>query len=201
MALARSQEGDRVGALQDLRRSATLLRHFDDSFGMSWCVESGALVCAAVGRHGDAAVLLGSAAGHRALPLAMAERLGRAAETVREALGEVEFDRLMADGAALSLRAAVDLVAGGPESSTSRREDSGAQPLSHREWEVAELVAAGRSNKEIAAALVISTRTAEGHVQRILGKLDFLSRAQIAAWVAEQRAVSQPDARGGRGSR
>ncbi len=46
----------------------------------------------------------------------------------------------------------------------------------------------GRSNKEIAAALVISQRTAEGHVERILTKLGFTSRAQVAA--------SQPDGEG-----
>jgi non-specific serine/threonine protein kinase len=40
----------------------------------------------------------------------------------------------------------------------------------------------------IAGALVISIRTAEGHVQRILGKLGFVSRSQIAVWVTEQRA-------------
>jgi non-specific serine/threonine protein kinase len=52
----------------------------------------------------------------------------------------------------------------------------------------ASLVAGGRSNKEIAAALVISQRTAENHVEHILTKLGFTSRAQVAAWVA----ASQP---------
>jgi DNA-binding NarL/FixJ family response regulator len=42
------------------------------------------------------------------------------------------------------------------------------------------------SNKEIAASLVIAQRTAEGHVEHILNKLGFNSRAQIAAWVSEQ---------------
>lgn len=60
--------------------------------------------------------------------------------------------------------------------------------LTRRESEVADLVAQGMSNKEIAAALVISQRTAEGHVQRILTKLGFTSRAQVATWVANQRA-------------
>jgi len=59
--------------------------------------------------------------------------------------------------------------------------------LTRREGEVADLVAAGRSNKEIAAALVISQRTAETHVEHILSKLGFTSRAQIAAWVTGRR--------------
>jgi DNA-binding CsgD family transcriptional regulator/GTPase SAR1 family protein len=56
--------------------------------------------------------------------------------------------------------------------------------LTAREREVAALVASGLSNKEIAAKLVISERTAEGHVERILGKLEFRSRSQIASWQA-----------------
>jgi non-specific serine/threonine protein kinase len=58
--------------------------------------------------------------------------------------------------------------------------------------EVARLIAGGRSNKEIAAELVISRRTAEGHVERILNKLGFASRTQVAAWVA----ASRPDGEG-----
>jgi len=53
--------------------------------------------------------------------------------------------------------------------------------LSRREQQIAELVAEGTSNKEIAARLVIAPRTAEGHVEHILVKLGFTSRAQIAA--------------------
>jgi FixJ family two-component response regulator len=62
---------------------------------------------------------------------------------------------------------------------------------------VTRLVARGRSNKEIAAQLVISQRTAEGHVERILAKLGFNSRVQVAAWVAGigQRTVGQQSLR------
>jgi non-specific serine/threonine protein kinase len=56
--------------------------------------------------------------------------------------------------------------------------------LTPRELQVARLLAQGSSNKEIAAELVISQRTAEGHVERILTKLGFASRAQVAAWAA-----------------
>ncbi len=59
--------------------------------------------------------------------------------------------------------------------------------LSAREDEVARLVAEGATNREIAQGLFISERTAQNHVQHILTKLDFTSRAQIAAWVAAQR--------------
>jgi DNA-binding CsgD family transcriptional regulator/Tfp pilus assembly protein PilF len=58
--------------------------------------------------------------------------------------------------------------------------------LSAREREVAALVAQGKSNREIAACLVVSERTAEAHVSNILGKLGFTTRAQIAAWAVEK---------------
>jgi DNA-binding NarL/FixJ family response regulator len=51
-----------------------------------------------------------------------------------------------------------------------------------RQREVAELVARGLTNREIAARLVIEERSAEGHVERIRDRLGFRSRAQIAAW-------------------
>lgn len=62
--------------------------------------------------------------------------------------------------------------------------------LSAREREVAALVALGRSNREIAAALVVSERTAEAHVSNILGKLGFTTRVQIAAWAFEKGLIS-----------
>src|SRR2546423_11900210 len=68
-------------------------------------------------------------------------------------------------------------------------------PLSRREREVADLVAQGLTNREIAERLVISERTAEGHVEQIRNKLGFHSRTQIAGWVERQRrppTVSPP---------
>ena len=59
-------------------------------------------------------------------------------------------------------------------------------PLTAREREVAVLVGRGHSNKEIAAALVVSVRTAEAHVTNVLNKLGLRSRAQLAVWVTEQ---------------
>jgi DNA-binding CsgD family transcriptional regulator/tetratricopeptide (TPR) repeat protein len=56
--------------------------------------------------------------------------------------------------------------------------------LSRREREVAELVAQGMTNAEIADRLAITLRTAEGHVEHIRNKLGFHSRVQIGAWVA-----------------
>jgi DNA-binding NarL/FixJ family response regulator len=59
---------------------------------------------------------------------------------------------------------------------------------------VARLVADGLTNRQIAARLVISDRTAGNHVAHILTKLGFTSRSQIAAWCAARmsRPVSDP---------
>ncbi|MFB9307093.1 response regulator transcription factor [Kibdelosporangium philippinense] len=62
-----------------------------------------------------------------------------------------------------------------------------ASPLTPREQQVAELVADGLSNKDIAAQLMIAQRTAEAHIGHILTKLDFTTRVQLAAWFIEQR--------------
>jgi DNA-binding CsgD family transcriptional regulator len=62
-----------------------------------------------------------------------------------------------------------------------------AGPLTRREREVATLVAQGLSNREIAAALHLSERTVESHVQHILDKLGLRNRTQVSAWLAGDR--------------
>ncbi len=59
-----------------------------------------------------------------------------------------------------------------------------AGPLTRRELEVADLVAQGLTNREIAADLCLSERTAQNHVQHILTKLGLSNRTQITAWVS-----------------
>jgi DNA-binding NarL/FixJ family response regulator len=63
------------------------------------------------------------------------------------------------------------------------------EPLTERELEVLRLVAKGHANKEIAAQLNITERTARTHVSNILGKLDLASRTQAALWAIEHRIV------------
>lgn len=62
--------------------------------------------------------------------------------------------------------------------------------LTAREREIAQLVGQGKSNQEIADELFVGVRTVEAHITRILNKLDFNSRVQIAAWVVEKRLTS-----------
>ena len=58
--------------------------------------------------------------------------------------------------------------------------------LTQREYQIAELVAGGRSNKAIADELSISHTTAARHVANIMAKLGFNSRTQIAAWIMDR---------------
>jgi DNA-binding NarL/FixJ family response regulator len=69
----------------------------------------------------------------------------------------------------------------------TRRDAPQPEPLTDREREVLALVAKGHSNKEIAALLDITERTARTHVSNILGKLDLASRTQAALWAIEHR--------------
>lgn len=64
--------------------------------------------------------------------------------------------------------------------------------LTRREREVAAVVAQGLTNQEIADDLVISIKTVEAHMTRILSKLGFSSRAQVAAWAVEKSLASAP---------
>jgi DNA-binding CsgD family transcriptional regulator len=64
----------------------------------------------------------------------------------------------------------------------ARLSAAGPPPLSPREREVARLVGQGLTNRQIAAALYVSERTAQNHVQHILDKLGFANRSQIAVW-------------------
>jgi predicted ATPase/DNA-binding CsgD family transcriptional regulator len=63
----------------------------------------------------------------------------------------------------------------------------GWQLLTAREREVAELVANGLTNKEIAARLFVSKRTVDAHLEHILAKLSYVSRVQIAALVTREQ--------------
>jgi DNA-binding NarL/FixJ family response regulator len=64
--------------------------------------------------------------------------------------------------------------------------------LTPRERQIAELVARGLTNRQIADVLHLAERTAENHVQHILTKLGFQNRSQIAAWAARQGLATPP---------
>ena len=113
--------------------------------------------------------------------------------TARAALGDARFDAEFSTGAQLALDEAIAYAQGDDPTQQPQRAPTAPPPgdeqpqLTKRERQVAELVAEGRPNKQIAAQLVISQRTAESHVEHILTKLGYTSRAQIATWITAQR--------------
>ena len=111
-------------------------------------------------------------------------------DLVRSRLGAAAFSAAVRRGSDLSVADGVALaLERQPRARTPKpRADAGAAAgLTKREREVAALIAEGMSNREIAARLVVAQRTAEGHVENILSKLGFTSRAQVAGWLASQK--------------
>jgi DNA-binding NarL/FixJ family response regulator len=64
------------------------------------------------------------------------------------------------------------------------------EQLTDAEWRVAEAVARGLSNKEIASELNLSLRTVEGHISRILDKKNLSNRVELALHIAAERKQS-----------
>jgi DNA-binding NarL/FixJ family response regulator len=70
-----------------------------------------------------------------------------------------------------------------------------AYPLTKKELEVAQLVAQGMTNREIAANLFNSERTIDNHVQHIYNKLGIDSRAELALWLRDHGLLPAPPGR------
>ncbi|MGW4123303.1 ATP-binding protein [Nocardia sp. NPDC004711] len=102
---------------------------------------------------------------------------------VRRALGGARFDAAWRRGHAMRINAVVAYALN--EEQPAGTPSAGGTTLTKRERQVADLVADGLTNKQIASRLVISQRTADAHVEHILTKLGFTSRAQIAAWIVD----------------
>lgn len=187
--------GDQELAVARLREALPLYVTLGFPAGVAMCYEGLALAAAALGDDVRSAILRGAAdtvwrTTAAPFPQAVVRSLGadEVAEASRVALGESGYRAAFEQGAALTTTAAIgyalDNGGASPAALTPAAQPS---PLTPRETEVADLVAAGLSNREIAEKLVVAQRTAEGHVERILTKFGFRSRTQVAAWVAERR--------------
>ena len=85
------------------------------------------------------------------------------------------------------------LYSAGPEQPATATEPvraAGKIELSKREREVAQLVAKGLSNREIATRLYVSERTVDNHVHHILDKLGVDSRVQVATWLVRNEHLN-----------
>jgi DNA-binding CsgD family transcriptional regulator len=168
-----------------------LARTIDNRLAQYYGLAAGGWYAANTGQARAAAQLLGAA--DAAATQTGADIMGplvpllvQANVLAKEALGSSKFEAEFQAGHRLSRMAALRLALGEsdqPEAGTASYGVESAA-LGKRELEVARLVAEGLSNKQIAARLFISDRTAATHVGNILNKLGFNSRAQVATWVA-----------------
>ncbi|MFF7732866.1 LuxR C-terminal-related transcriptional regulator [Streptomyces sp. NPDC007984] len=201
LALAHAVRRDWPRAERHGREALRLKHAVHDVIGIALTLDLLASIAAERGAHEHAALLLGGADrvwadidtgrwGSHTLNSVRRDSEERAAR----ALGREAFERAHRRGHALGL---ADLVGHAllepgrphpPEATAAPPPyDDTTVRLTRRETEVARLVAEGLANQQIADRLVIARRTAEGHVERILSKLGFSNRSQIAAWMTAQR--------------
>jgi predicted ATPase/DNA-binding CsgD family transcriptional regulator len=189
------RQGDFRRAADAQRKSIRLRLPFNDRWDIGLNLDALAWAVAAEGDNDRAARLFGAA---EAIPQTVGTSLATLGQlsglhsayltAVRGALGDAAFEQAFQQGLAFSFEEAVAFALGEvvsptrdiPADPSAQRDDA----LTRREREIAELIARGLSNKEIASTLVIAQRTAEAHVGHILTKLGFTSRVQVATWVA-----------------
>jgi non-specific serine/threonine protein kinase len=104
-------------------------------------------------------------------------------EAVAEAMADGESIRAIGGPRAVAIVASASR---GPDPASQSTPPAEIVQLTDREREVIELVANGLTNRRIADELVVSERTVEWHVSKLLSRLGLQSRAQLARWVLDQ---------------
>jgi DNA-binding CsgD family transcriptional regulator len=198
------QQDDLHRAGAHFAESLALARGISDERRTVMCLEGLASAATQSGLVEQAASLFGAAKTLRSrlgIPFESADLIVYTQHVahMRATLGEAVSAQAWAQGERMSpeeaLRSAQDLSShlahARPFSSTAAtrlhkqriRQKFGG--LTAREREVASLIMQGKTNRQIAALLVVSERTVDKHVAQILSKLGFRSRAQIAVWAVE----------------
>jgi ATP/maltotriose-dependent transcriptional regulator MalT len=188
---ARAEIALALGEIDDARDAASELEET--------AATSGSAMLAATAAQVRGAVELSGGAAEAALP-----RLRRAwqlweevgapyqAARTRVLIGEACAALGDRDAAAVELeaaRAGFESLGAGPDLARVARVPAETHGLSARELEVLRLVAAGRTNRQIAAELVVSEHTVARHLQNIFGKLGVSSRTAATAFAFEQHLV------------
>jgi predicted ATPase/DNA-binding CsgD family transcriptional regulator len=114
-------------------------------------------------------------------------------DLARSRLTKAEFLAEQMVGRAMSLEQAVDYAQNLPlKPGIEPVIEKMAGGLTKREREVAALIGQGKTNGEIATELVLSKRTVETHVSKILSKLGMTSRAQVMRWAIDYGLTQSP---------
>ncbi|MER6936102.1 LuxR C-terminal-related transcriptional regulator [Nocardioides sp. NPDC127514] len=187
--------GDLVTALDLERKSLALKRRMGERGGLALCLEACAWMHAA-GAPERSATLLGAAdrlwhfmATSLDVVPGLTSLRQRCESELRASLGPDAYDASYAAGIAMDEDAAIGFALNEEpivQASAAQVTASGLARLTRREQQIAELVATGLTNQDIASKLTLSRRTVEGHVEKALTKLGFTSRTQLAVWVSDQ---------------
>ncbi|MFF7845799.1 MULTISPECIES: helix-turn-helix transcriptional regulator [Streptomyces] len=190
--------GDRQEGTALTRAALEILRGFNDYTGTAIALEVFTWITASQGDHERAAQLLGAAhaltrhSGIRDIEArpdsTYARHRARCEEVAISALGPAGYEKALAEGArhdspARAIALALDTSTGADSGRTAPAATAPC-PLSRRERQVAALVAEGMTNRQIAAQLVLSPRTVDGHMDSIMTKLGCSRRTQVATWWA-----------------
>ncbi|WP_422395725.1 ATP-binding protein [Rhodococcus sovatensis] len=188
--LAHLHLGRPARAFVAAREAVTVQLGFQDRICCALSIEVLAWSAEAQNDHAESAALFGAAdhvwnelgttVGAFGPGLAKDSRSSRA--QAKAALGDRRFDELSGLTPRESIGAVLTFALENHADSATTQAVA-AKPLTIRETEVAVLVATGLRNRQIAEELVVSPRTVDGHIERILRKLDMKSRAQLGAWV------------------
>jgi predicted ATPase/DNA-binding CsgD family transcriptional regulator len=192
-----AQRGELENATSLLRQALSLAQNLDDAVLVALIEEVLARVAVDGQDYDRAATLLGmshaiggeAGAMTAAFPLDASLRPG-IEDHARRVLGFRAYDSAFTKGKSLTMAEGIAYALGAQLSARSggRTRTKNQNVLTARESQVVALVGQGLSDREIADRLVISNRTAEGHVANSLIKLGFTSRTQIAAWTARNEA-------------
>lgn len=186
LAIHNVRAGDTAQALRMARRALDIVRTAGPAM-LFPTIQTIAMITEQAGDDVRAAYLDGAVLKHLSVMESLRRFLVAAGDIPRMQRGlarRLGADRLEAErrrGAAADLADIVAVAAGGDLPPAEGVPPAWEAALTKREREVAALVVTGATNKQIAADLIISPRTAESHVERILRKLDLNSRAQLAA--------------------
>jgi DNA-binding CsgD family transcriptional regulator/tetratricopeptide (TPR) repeat protein len=194
LATAALERGDPAAARRHARASLQEWRGSVNPTGAADALEALAGAAAAEGHAPRALRLAGAAAALRPTTRAIADTWERRRREqwlgpARRALGAAAQEAAWAAGHAMTGEQALayGLTEGDtPEPDATQAKAASKGPLTARQREVAVLVARGYSNRQIAAALLVTEHTAENHVGHILTRLGFRSRAQVGTWAAAE---------------
>ena len=191
MAQAEWLRGDWPSGEALAREAAACKLALDDRIGIAMALETLAWMAAERGQHERSACLLGAAGRVRdessaALVEPLRPRYEHSVSIAVRGIGRTAFDAAFALGRAMTIGEGVTYAV---EDKTPAKPAPAVRPrpraavLTGRQLDIARLVAADLTNKQIADRLVLSERTVETHITNIFNKLGVNSRVQVTRWL------------------